>query len=138
MQFEGQGSNREYAHQKVILLVVNNDDWLNAAAYVLSQDARYRVLVASNGLAVIKFLIYVTPQLLIMEDCLPDMSGIQLYDYLHANWHLATLPVIMLSANREDVKNQLATRHLIGIDRSFDAEKFMTTVETVLAASPSE
>lgn len=66
------------------------------------------------------------------------MTGIQLYDYLHANRRLATLPTIMLSARLEDVGDELATRQLIGFSRAADPDEFIATIQAIFAASSSE
>jgi DNA-binding response OmpR family regulator len=94
--------------------------------------------VASNGFAAIKFVRHITPHFLIVDYCLPDMTGIQLYDYLHAQRGLATVPTIMLSASLEDVKDALAARNLIGFSTPFDLDEFITTIETIFATCSDE
>jgi len=74
---------------KVILLVANDGATMRRLAHVLSQDLHFHMFVASSGFAAVKFVRHIIPHLLIVDDCLPDMTGIQLYDYLHAYRGLA-------------------------------------------------
>lgn len=121
------------ARLKAILLVGNDDATMNPLAHVLSQELHFHIFVASSGFAAVKFVRHITPHLLIVDDCLPDMTAIQLYDYLHANRELATLRAIMLSASLEDMQDALAARNLIGFSKPLDLDELITTIETLLA-----
>jgi len=130
--------SKQYTHLKVILLVANDEARINFLVDLLSQDVYHRIFVASNAFAAVKFLRYIIPHLVIVDDCLTNMTSIQLYDYLHANRMLADLPVIMLSASIEEVRDELEARQLIGLSIPFDLNKFITTIETIFAAPSSE
>ena len=119
-QVQEWNTSKPSAHLKVILLVANDDATMRSLAHILSQELHSHIFVASSGFAAIKFVKHITPHLLIVDDCLPDMTGIQLYDRLHANRGLATLPAIMLTASLEDMKDALAARNLMGVSKPFD------------------
>src|SRR5207249_3504004 len=89
-------TSKPSARLKVILLGANDDATLRFLAHVLSPELQFHIFVASSGFAAVKFVRHITPHLLIVDHCLPDMTGLQLYDYLHANRELAALPAIML------------------------------------------
>ena len=137
-QVQEQTTSKPSTRLKAILLVGNDDATMLPLAHVLSQDLHFHLFVASNGFAAVKFVRHITPHLLIVDDCLPDMTGIQLYDRLHANRELAALPAIMLSASLEDMKGALAARNLIGFRKPFDLDKFITTIEAIFATSSYE
>jgi CheY-like chemotaxis protein len=137
-QVQERTSSNPSARPKVILLVANDDANLSPLAHVLSQDLHSHIFVASSGFAAVKFVRHIIPHLLIVDDCLPDMTGIQLYDHLHANRGLAALPAIMLSASLKDLKDELAARQLIGFSKPFDLDEFITTIETIFATSSYE
>ena|SRR5215469_12045352 len=134
-QVHQRATSKPFAHLKVILLVANDDAIQRRLADMLSQKAHYHLFVASSAFAAVKFLRYITLHLLIVDECLPDMTGIQLYDCLHPNRELAPLPVIMLCASVEDMKGELAARHLIGLSKAFDLDEFITTIETIFATT---
>jgi DNA-binding response OmpR family regulator len=137
-QVQERTSSKPSAHLKVILLVANDDATLRPLAHVLSQELHSHIFVASSGFAAVKFVRHITPHLLIVDHCLADMTGVQLYDYLHANRGLAALPAIMLSASLEDVKDALAARKLIGFSKPFDLDEVITTIETLFATFSDE
>ena len=137
-QVQEQTTSKPSTRLKAILLVGNDDATMLPLAHVLSQDLHSHLFVASNSFAAVKFVGHITPHLLIVDDCLPDMTGIQLYDRLHANRELAALPAIMLSASLEDLKDALAARNLIGFRKPFDLDKFITTIEAIFATSSYE
>ena len=111
---------------------------MRSLAHVLSQDLHFHIFVASSCFAAVKFVRHIIPHLLIVDDCLPDMTGIQLYDYLHAHRGLAALPAIMLSASLNNLKDALAARNLIGFSKPFDLNELITTIETLFATFSSE
>ena len=131
-------TSKPSARLKAILLVANDDATMRPLAHVLSQEVHPHIFVASNGFAAVKFVRHITAHLLIVDDWLPDMTGIQLYDYLHANRGLAAFPAIMLSASLEDMKDALAARNLIGFSKPFDLDELITTIETLFATFSSE
>ena len=137
-QVQEQTTSKPSTRLKAILLVGNDDATMLPLAHVLSQDLHFHLFVASNGFAAVKFVRHITPHLLIVDDCLPDMTCIQLYDRLHANLELATLPAIMLSASLENMKDALTARNLIGFRKPFDLDKFITTIEAIFATSSYE
>ena len=137
-QVQEQTTSKPSTRLKAILLVGNDDATMLPLAHLLSQDLHFHLFVASNGFAAVKFVRHITPHLLIVDDCLPDMTSIQLYDRLHANRELAALPAIMLSASLEDMKDALAARNLIGFRKPFDLDKFITTIEAIFATSSYE
>jgi DNA-binding response OmpR family regulator len=130
--------SKRYTYLKVILLVANDEARINFLVDLLSQDVHHRVFVASNAFSAIKFLRYIIPHLVIVDDCLTVMTGIQLYDYLYANRMLADLPVIMLSVSLEEVRDELEAGQLIWLNIPFDLNKFIATIETIFAAPSSE
>jgi DNA-binding response OmpR family regulator len=131
-------TSKPFASLKVILLVANDDDTLRPFAHMPSQKVHYHFFVASSAFAAVKFLRHITPNLLIVDEYLPDMTGMQLYDYLHANRRLATLPVIMLCTSVEDMKGELAARQLVGLSKAFDLDEIITTIETIFATASFE
>jgi DNA-binding response OmpR family regulator len=133
VQVQERTTNKPSAHLKAILLVANDDATMSPLVDVLSQELHYHIYVASSSFAAVKFVRHITPHLLMIDNCLPDMPGIQLYDYLHANRGLAALPAIILSANLEELENEVAARKLIGFSKPFDLDELLTTIETLFA-----
>lgn len=137
-QVQDRTTSNLFAGLKVILLVANDDAIMRSLADALTANVHYHLFVASSAFAAVKFLRQITAQLLLVDECLPDMTGMQLYDYLHANRGLATLPVIMLCTSVEDMQSELAARQLVGLTKAVDPDEFIKTIETLFATTPVE
>jgi CheY-like chemotaxis protein len=61
---------------------------------------------------------------------LPQMNGIDLYDYLHAHRPLKNIPVIMISANLP--QKEINRRHIIGLQKPFEIDDLLTTLKDIL------
>jgi CheY-like chemotaxis protein len=64
---------------------------------------------------------------------LPETTGIEVYDHLCAKKQLRTVPAIVMSAALP--RQELQERHLRGIDKPFDLDDLLETIEHVLASS---
>src|SRR6266851_671963 len=69
--------------------------------------------------------------ILVVEDQLPGMDGITLYDRLHANTDPADIPAIIMSANLPT--QALQERHLTGVAKPFELDQLLHTIEQLLA-----
>jgi DNA-binding response OmpR family regulator len=127
-----------FAHLKMILLVADEHSDTSCLTHYLSQNTDYHIFVATSGFAAIKFLRHIAPHLLIVDYCLPDMTGIQLFDYLHANHKLTAIPAIMLSASWENVRDELEMRKLMGVSKPFNLDELIASIESLLASSSRE
>ena len=80
-----------------------------------------------NGRAAWHFTQHVKPQLFLLDYYLPDMSGIILYDRLHARKELEAVPALIIGASLKGVEDAI---------KLFDLDAFLSTIES-LFASPS-
>ena len=120
---------------KLILLV--EDDPANAELFthILSEEAPYYVYWARNGRAAWHFTQHVKPQLFLLEYSLPDTNGIRLYDRLHARKKLEAVPALILGACLQAVGDDIKQRGLLAVEKPFDLDKFLSTLESVFASS---
>ena len=63
----------------------------------------YRALLAVDGSQALKLVQDIQPNMLILDNRLPDMKGIELYDRLHTMETLENIPVLLMSADRKSV-----------------------------------
>lgn len=117
---------------KVILIV--EDDAVNAQglATLIWQETPYRVFVADSRGA-LHFVRHIKPHLFILAYRLLGMSGIELFDHLHANRELQDIPAIILGASLEERLEEIVARKLIALPKPFDIADFLSTLEAVLA-----
>jgi two-component system, NtrC family, response regulator GlrR len=128
---------REPFLAKTILIVEDDDNDAPTLAHLLSQWTPYHIYLATNGMAALKFISYLRPHLFILDDRLPGMNGLRLYDQLHAIRGLEDTPAILINANltQGQLKNELKHRHLATLPTPHDPNDLLQMIELVLAST---
>ena len=126
---------REPFFAKTILTVEDDDSDAPTLAHLLSQWTPYHIYLATSGMAALKFISYLRPHLFILDDRLPGMNGLRLYDQLHTIRGLEDTPSILINANRaqERLENGLKHRHLVALPTHDDLDDLLQIIEQVLA-----
>jgi CheY-like chemotaxis protein len=126
----------ETSTEKIILVVEDDED--NRLVYheMLSTLAQYHIHQARNSTEALDFIAHNKPDLCILDYRLPQMNGLQLYDYLHALPGFEHLPAILISAApTNQLKQEIESRNLVHIEKPFDLDEFLGTVDKVLGES---
>src|SRR2546429_4854284 len=129
-----QVAGEEQATTNTILLV---EDDPNISAFLMeaiAQETPYRAIVASDSNAALKLVRHFTPCLFILDYGLPGMNGIELYDRLHLNLELASIPAILITANRQVPQQQIQQRQLITFMKPLELNAFLATIATLLTS----
>jgi two-component system, OmpR family, phosphate regulon response regulator PhoB len=84
-----------------ILVVEDEHDISALVAYHLTRDA-YRVRTAADGLEALRIIEREPPELVVLDLMLPGMSGLDLLRELRRRPALQFLPVILLTARKEE------------------------------------
>lgn len=119
------------------LILLVEDDQTNAQLFthILSQEMPYHVFWATNGMAALHFTQHVKPRLFLLDYYLPDMNGIMLYDRLHARKELEAVPALITGACLEAVEDDIKQRGLLAVEKPFDLDEFLFTVDSILSWS---
>lgn len=128
-------SNEAQASTKTILLVEDDPYISSFLVEAIAQETPYRAIVASDSNAALNLVRHFAPSLFVLDYGLPGMNGIELYDRLHRNQELATIPAILITANRHLPQQQIQQRHLTIFMKPFELEAFLATIETFLTSS---
>src|SRR6266513_291675 len=118
-----------------ILLVEDDPNIGSFLVEAIAQETPYRAVVASDSNAALKLVRHFTPCLFILDYGLPGMNGIELYDHLHLNRELETIPALLITANRHIPQQQIRQPQLITFMKPFELDSFLATIETLLASS---
>jgi CheY-like chemotaxis protein len=116
---------------KVILVVEDDTAVGELLLLALARETSYQPLLVSTEQEVLRAVQEVKPALFLLDYQLPQMTGIELYDDLHARKELASVPAIVMSANLPYW--ELQKRHLVGVEKPFDLDDLLQTIERVLA-----
>jgi two-component system phosphate regulon response regulator PhoB len=84
-----------------VLVVDDEPDIIALVAYHLAR-AGYRVSTAANGLEALQAAREEQPAMILLDLMLPELSGFQVLERLRSDRALADIPVLMLTARREE------------------------------------
>ncbi len=122
----------KHSVRKMILIVEDDEAIGTFLVQVLSQEAPYDVQLATSAHEALRIVREVTPDVFLLDYFLPSMSGLMLYDQLHAMKRLEAVPAIMMSAVLPP-EQELKKRRIIGIHKPFDIDELLQTTEQVIA-----
>jgi CheY-like chemotaxis protein len=125
----------EAATSKVILIVEDDDANAEVLLQVLVQETPYQVYLAPDGPTTLQCINQITPDLFILDYCLPGMNGIELYDTLHAHPRFKQTPALVLSACVEHYQEEIESRKLLALAKPFDVDDLLSLIAEVFAHS---
>jgi DNA-binding response OmpR family regulator len=81
------------------VVVVEDDRVIRESMQTLLEDEGYRVLSAGGGREALKLLRSVAPPSMVLVDLMmPDVSGWDLIQEMHADARLSSVPIVIISA----------------------------------------
>jgi CheY-like chemotaxis protein len=127
---------------KTILLVEDDADIRELLLRTFTIETDYEVLTMRSGAETIERLAEVLtlkPVLFILNYRLPTMTGLELYDILHAQPGLQNVPAIIISAFQltKNIKRRLHARGITLLEKPFDLEDFLCYIEQTLLSQQS-
>ncbi len=123
------------ATAKVILVV--EDDGANAELlmHVLLRETPYQVYLAPDGIVALQLMSHVKPDLFILDYRLPGMTGIELYEGLHAHPRFNQTPALILSACLEHYQEEIESHKLVALAKPFDVDELLALIAKMLDQS---
>src|SRR5947209_8684621 len=81
------------------ILIVEDDSGIGEFFFeAIKQETPYQALLATDGYQALKLIREVKPSLFLLDYGLPRMTGLELYDRLHATEELEDIPALLISA----------------------------------------
>jgi signal transduction histidine kinase/ActR/RegA family two-component response regulator len=120
-----------------VLCVEDNPVSLKLIREFIGARTDLRLLTASNGRAGLDMARDHLPDVILMDNNMPVMSGREAQRFLAADPATATIPVIALSANamREDIAASLAAGYFRYLTKPVDFEQLMEALDAALSAA---
>ncbi|GHO90540.1 hypothetical protein KSF_005880 [Reticulibacter mediterranei] len=118
--------------RKEIVLVEPDDAFAEFFTEVVRQEPLYALLRVATGERALQVVPQLKPDLLIMDFCLPDMTGIEVFEHLHAVDKLTSLPVMLI--NTDPSSKQELSCHAFPIATVFDIDSLLQRIEDVLSS----
>ena len=102
------------------ILIVEDDPTIGILLQeVIQRNMPSQVIWAICAAEAIKVVEDTIPDLLLLDYFLPDMNGIELYDYVQTIVKERHIPTIMLTASLSPIIPQLQERQIIGMSKPF-------------------
>lgn len=102
------------------ILIVEDDPTIGILLQeVIQRNMPSQVIWAICAAEAIKVVEDTVPDLLLLDYFLPDMNGIELYDYVQTIVKERHIPTIMLTASLSPIIPQLQERQIIGMSKPF-------------------
>jgi CheY-like chemotaxis protein len=121
-------------HATVILVVEDDEEHRALYSQAFGRLTPYYVQVVRNSSQALNFVKHIKPDVFILDDRLPGMHGLDLYDQLHATPGLERIPAIFMSSvSSEEASQKIESRYLLHVDKLFDLGEFLDTIKEALA-----
>ena len=123
-------SGKGHDSVKTILVVEDDENIGELIVEAFVQETPYQAMLATDGKQALKIVQNVKPNVLLLDNNLPDMKGIELYDRIQVERELENVPVLLMSANVpvQEVKK----RNLFCLNKPFELNDLLQTIENLL------
>lgn len=120
----------ESSQVRMILVVEDDTDIGSFLVQAILQETTYQAMLVSDGTQALKVTKDIKPNLLLLDYQLPRMTGIELYDQLHASKGLEDVPAILISARLP--RAEIEKRQIIGMHKPLELDDLLQTIEKLL------
>jgi DNA-binding response OmpR family regulator len=115
------------------VLVVEEDPGVRALIVELLVDAGYTVLEASRGAGGLHLAVEQSPSLVVVNDVLPDMSGLDMLEQLRRRRLTREIPVVLVSGRFQQLSVEESAADRV-LPLPFDIDVLLTHVEQLAGA----
>lgn len=113
--------------KKSIMLIVEDDEVLLRALYLIFHEGDYTIATASDGDTALKMAQRMKPDIILLDLLLPKMNGFDFLKFIKADTALKDIPVIVLS-NLGDSENMTKAKELGALDYFVKSNTNLTTL----------
>jgi DNA-binding response OmpR family regulator len=123
-------SGKGHDSVKTILVVEDDENIGEFIVEAFVQETPYQAMLATDGKQALKIVQNVKPSVLLLDNNLPDMKGIELYDRIQVEKKLENVPVLLMSANLP--VHEVKKRNLYCLNKPFELNDLLQTIESLL------
>lgn len=121
---------------KTILVVEDSAFIRHMLDKIMDIDTPYQPIFATTCTEALEIVGIIKPHLFLFDYQLPDMSGLELYDRLHAKKALKHIPTIIMSS--ELPKQEIEKRNILGVEKPFHLNILFRMIEGVVQSTQIE
>ncbi len=118
------------------ILVIEDDDGIGEfIVQAIQQETSYHAIRFTDGYEAWTLMQYrrLLPNLLMLDYNLPTMTGIELYDRIHARKEFEHIPALIVSASRNLCKEAAKVRNLACLEKPFALDDLLNMIERLIA-----
>jgi PAS domain S-box-containing protein len=122
------------AHLHTVLYIEDNPANLKLVERIIARHPDMRLLTAVNGMSGVEAARNSQPDVILMDINLPDISGVEALNILHAHPATLHIPVVALSANAmpRDIEKGMEAGFFRYITKPIKITEFMEALDTAL------
>jgi DNA-binding response OmpR family regulator len=119
--------------RKRIVIVVEDDKPIGELlAGVINDEEGYRAIHVTRPTEALHTMEQITPDLLVLDVGLPGMSGFELYDRLHRDTRLCSVPVMFETAVSRENRAEFRKRGIRNVlQKPFDLNELIASVKAL-------
>ena len=121
---------------KTILVVEDSLFIRHMLDKMMNIETPYQPIFATTCAEALEIVGIIKPHLFLFDYQLPDMSGLELYDKLHAKKALKHIPAIIMSS--ELPRQEIEKRNILGVEKPFHLNVLFRMIEGVMQSTQIE
>ena len=112
-----------------LIFIVEDDEDIGALLHqIIEQETNHKAVHYINARYALNAMTRTTPHLLLLDYSLPDMNGLELYDWLQSFEHVKHTPAILMSA-RNPPLDEIHRRGLIYLRKPFAVTELLSIIK---------
>lgn len=130
----GEGPDEEHIDSSLPTLLIVEDNKDLASLVKLQMEDKFNVYTANNGVEGLKKVHLYHPDIVVTDQMMPEMDGIEMLQHIRKDFQISHIPVIILTAKNDDEAktnaiNQGANAY---ITKPFSKEYLIARIEQLL------
>ncbi len=121
---------------KTILVVDDSAFIRHMIEKMMHRETPYQPIFAETCAEALEIAGIIKPHLFLFDYQLPDMSGLELYDKLHARKTFRNIPAIIMSS--ELPRKEIESRNILGVEKPFHLNVLFRMIEGVVQSTQIE
>ena len=118
---------------KLIFIVEDDEEIGNLLLQIIEQETIHKATHHINARNALKAATQVMPHLLLLDYSLPDMNGLELYDWLQSYEHLKNIPTILMSARNPPLE-EIQRRGILYLRKPFAVTELLAIIKKLFAS----
>ncbi len=121
---------------KAILFVEDDASIAEFITLPISSEPTYAVLLVANGREALQILKDIVPDLILLDDHLPEIDGFAFYDHLRLTQGQEETPIVFLHASvPSNVVKETKHREVALLKKPFELNDLLSIIEQTFAKS---